>query len=197
MVTSEKIFLSDSVISYDLKHRATLRHNISKYDESVSRGKNRYIRYNEAREYASDSKEAALAKLADHLELFEIRASERGIKVLWTGDAADAMHKSKEDVVALFHGKFGTDKNASPAELTVFVRKKLHSQFAAAGVGVTGANFLVTDVGGVSLSSRKRLDFVKERIKRRLLKLAGSPLGEQKELPPVALHSFIQQILEK
>jgi len=319
MVTNEERYLRDSVISCDLKHRATLRHNIYKYDESVARGKNRYVRYNEAREYASDIKEAALAKLADHPELFENNASERGTKVLWAGDATDAMHKSKEDVAALFQGKFGTDKNASPAELTAFVRKKIRTQFVAAGVGVTGANFLVADIGGVSLtenegnalmtvsfpkvhivlagierlipsvsqlpffwqwlgvhgtgqnisacntlmlgpmesvltpfysgfkefghlssasvicghctevcpvkiplhellllnrrrkveeagesigwnlgmkaygyafSSRKRLDFFIGRIKRRLIKLAGSPLGEQKEMPPVALPSF-------
>jgi L-lactate dehydrogenase complex protein LldF len=219
MVTNEKIFLRDSVISYDLKHRATLHHNISKYDESVARGKNRYVRYKEAREYASDIKEAALANLAETLELFEKRATAGGTHVLWAADASDAMryvkkileendvdlivksksmiteevhfnehtadwgietvetdlgefivqtagekpyhiltpamHKSKEDVADLFHAKFGTDKNASPAELTDFVRKRLRTQFAAAGVGVTGANFLVADVGGVSLTENE------------------------------------------
>ena len=55
MGLNEKIFQCDSEISYERKHQATLHHNISKCDAAVLRGKSRYFRYEEARQYASDN----------------------------------------------------------------------------------------------------------------------------------------------
>ncbi len=156
MVTNEKILLRDSVISYDLKHRTTLHHNISKYDESVARGKDRYARYDEAREYASGIKQSAQAQLADNLELFEKNTTAMGTQVLWAGDAADAMWFIKKipgenDVDLIVKNK--SIKRLTHAELTGFARKRLRTQFTAAGVGVTGATFLVADIGGYTYSS--------------------------------------------
>ncbi|NQU85321.1 MAG: lactate utilization protein [Mariniphaga sp.] len=62
-----------------------------------------------------------------------------------------AMHKSKHDVAKLFHEKFDTPENATPEELTQYVRGVLRKKFTSAEIGVTGANFLVADVGGVAL----------------------------------------------
>lgn len=66
-----------------------------------------------------------------------------------------AMHKSKEEVARLFNDNFGTAENATPEELTLFVRKKLRQKFTSAQVGITGANFLVADVGGVALTENE------------------------------------------
>ncbi len=66
-----------------------------------------------------------------------------------------AMHKSKEDVGQLFHEKFDTPPNATPAELTAFVRDRLRTQYAEAEIGVTGANFIVADVGGIALTENE------------------------------------------
>ncbi len=66
-----------------------------------------------------------------------------------------AMHKSKEDVAELFNKEFNTPPEASPAELTHFVRKVLREKFTSAEIGVTGANFLVADVGGVALTENE------------------------------------------
>lgn len=66
-----------------------------------------------------------------------------------------AMHKSKEDVAELFHKEFKTPTDASPTELTLYVREVLRKKFTSAEVGVTGANFLVADVGGVSLTENE------------------------------------------
>ncbi|WP_347839355.1 lactate utilization protein B [uncultured Draconibacterium sp.] len=71
-----------------------------------------------------------------------------------------AMHKSKEDVAELFHQKFKTPENASPTELTQFVRKVLRKKFTSAEIGVTGANFLVADVGGVALTENEGNGFM-------------------------------------
>ncbi len=66
-----------------------------------------------------------------------------------------AMHKSKEDVARLFHEKFNTPKKSTPEDLTEFVRQKLREKFTTAGVGITGANFIVADVGGIALTENE------------------------------------------
>ena len=71
-----------------------------------------------------------------------------------------AMHKSKEDVAALFHEKFNTPENSTPEELTAYVREVLRKKFTSAEVGVTGANFLVADVGGVALTENEGNGFM-------------------------------------
>lgn len=219
MTNSEQIFIRDSKIAFDRKHRATLRHNISKYDQAVARGRQRYSHFQQAREKASFLKGCAVARLPELLLEFEKNITARGARVLWARDAADAtlflenilkendarllvksksmiseeiglnehaaewgaeavetdlgefivqvagqkpyhiltpaMHKSKEDVASLFHEKFGTSAEATPEQITRFVRKRLREKFVTADVGITGANFLVADVGGVGLTENE------------------------------------------
>lgn len=66
-----------------------------------------------------------------------------------------AMHKSKEDIAELFNKKFNTKPDASPEELTFFVRKLLREKFLKADIGITGANFLIADVGGIALTENE------------------------------------------
>lgn len=66
-----------------------------------------------------------------------------------------AMHKSKEDIAKLFHKKFQTEKNATPEELTGFVREKLRKFFSDTQVGITGANFIVSDIGAIGLTENE------------------------------------------
>lgn len=66
-----------------------------------------------------------------------------------------AMHKSKEDVAKLFHEKLGVEPNLSPSELTLISRKNLRAKYTSSGVGVTGGNFLVADVGGVCVTENE------------------------------------------
>jgi len=40
-----------------------------------------------------------------------------------------AMHKSKEDVADLFHRKFGTPADSSPADIAAYVRNFLREKF--------------------------------------------------------------------
>jgi len=60
-----------------------------------------------------------------------------------------AMHKSKEDVAALFHEKLGTPIDFTPEQLTGKAREILREKYVKAGAGITGANFLLADNGGV------------------------------------------------
>ncbi len=66
-----------------------------------------------------------------------------------------AMHKSKEDVARLFHEHFDTPADATPEEMTMFVRKFLRDKFIRADVGITGANFLLPDIGGISITENE------------------------------------------
>ncbi|MFN9116109.1 MAG: LUD domain-containing protein, partial [Bacteroidota bacterium] len=66
-----------------------------------------------------------------------------------------AMHKSKEDVAKLFAEKLGTDPNATPKELTQVARKILREKYVAAEVGITGANFLLADIGGIAITENE------------------------------------------
>ena len=66
-----------------------------------------------------------------------------------------AMHKSKEDVAKLFHEKLGTPENLTPQELTMVAREKLREKYTSADIGVTGANFLISDVGGIAITENE------------------------------------------
>lgn len=66
-----------------------------------------------------------------------------------------AMHKSKEDIAALFHEKHDTPEKSTPEFLTNYVRELLRNKFVNADVGVTGANFLVADIGGIALTENE------------------------------------------
>ncbi len=66
-----------------------------------------------------------------------------------------AMHKSKEDVAALFHEKFRLPADATPGEITAFTRDHLRVKFGEADAGITGANFLLADAGAVCLTENE------------------------------------------
>ncbi|MES2890957.1 MAG: LutB/LldF family L-lactate oxidation iron-sulfur protein [Bacteroidota bacterium] len=66
-----------------------------------------------------------------------------------------AMHKSKEDVAKLFHEKLGTDINLTPTELTQVARVILREKYVQATVGVTGANFIISDIGGIAVTENE------------------------------------------
>ena len=66
-----------------------------------------------------------------------------------------AMHKSKEDVAKLFAEKLGTDPNLTPQELTLVARDILRKKYVEAEVGVTGANFIISDIGGIAVTENE------------------------------------------
>lgn len=66
-----------------------------------------------------------------------------------------AMHKSKEDVARLFAEKLGTDINLSAQDLTLVARRLLREKYLQADVGISGANFILPDIGGVALTENE------------------------------------------
>src|SRR5690606_6424810 len=66
-----------------------------------------------------------------------------------------AMHKSKEDVAKLFAEKLGTDPALTPEQLTLVARGMLREKYATAELGITGANFIISDVGGITITENE------------------------------------------
>lgn len=66
-----------------------------------------------------------------------------------------AMHKSKEDIARLFHDKLQVKPNLSPAQMTQVAREKLREKFTSAEIGITGANFLLADTGGIAITENE------------------------------------------
>jgi len=66
-----------------------------------------------------------------------------------------AMHKSKEDVAKLFADKLGTDPKLTPEQLTLVAREVLRKKYVEAEVGITGANFIIADIGGIAITENE------------------------------------------
>ncbi|MGB3077186.1 MAG: LutB/LldF family L-lactate oxidation iron-sulfur protein [Chitinophagales bacterium] len=66
-----------------------------------------------------------------------------------------AMHKSKEDVAKVFNKHLGTPLNSTPEELTMVARKTLRQKYTTADVGITGANFILPDLGAVLVTENE------------------------------------------
>jgi len=237
MTNLKDIFLEDSKIAFDKKHRKTINFNISRYDEAVSRGKLRYSNLGLAKQRASYKKDKVVANVANYLEEFEKNAEKNNIQLIWARNGEEAvseiikvlkennahllvksksmiseeielnenleksgfepvetdlgefivqvagekpyhiltpaMHKSKEDVAELFTEKFDMPPNSTPQEITLFVRDILRKKFATAEVGVTGANFLIADVGGIVLTENEGNGFMSVAFPKVHIVIAG------------------------
>jgi L-lactate dehydrogenase complex protein LldF len=66
-----------------------------------------------------------------------------------------AMHKSKEDIAKLFAEKLGTDPTLTPEQMTLVARSILREKYIQAEVGVTGANFIIADIGAVAVTENE------------------------------------------
>jgi len=66
-----------------------------------------------------------------------------------------AMHKSKENIAQLFNEKFNTPPDSTPEEITAFVRDLLREKFTNAEIGISGANFIIADIGAIALTENE------------------------------------------
>ena len=74
----------------DLSHRATINHNIGKYDAVVPMGKSQFDDIDFVREKAKNIKWKALETLDVQLEKFEVNIVRRGAKVIWAENPEQA-----------------------------------------------------------------------------------------------------------
>ncbi len=215
-----KRFLDESEHkAFDLKHRATISFNMSKYYAAVENGRKRYASLQTARKRAAKVKRTALENLDTYLLHFEKQFTANGGTVLWAKDTQEAityvldilkqnnakivvksksmtteeihfnealeqngiesvetdlgeyivqlagekpyhivtpaMHKSKADVAKLFNEKFGMSLESTPEEMTALARKNLRNKYLTADIGITGANFIVSDIGAIAVTENE------------------------------------------
>ncbi len=264
MSQSNKFTHDAETIAFDVKHRNTIKFNISRYDVAVSKGMARYNNVEVAKNQAAAIKRDVLANWDNYLIQFETAIKSRGVEVLWAKDAAEAtqyiekllienearllvksksmtteeielnetaerigcesietdlgefivqvagerpyhivtpaMHKSKGDIAKLFNEKFGTPIDSTPEEMTEYVRQVLRKKYTTAQVGVTGANFLIADIGGVSVTENEGNALMSTAFPKLHIVIAGIekiiPKLEQLGLfyPLLAAHGTGQQI---
>jgi L-lactate dehydrogenase complex protein LldF len=66
-----------------------------------------------------------------------------------------AMHLSKEEVARTFTEKKGTPPEWTPEQLTIYVRQQLREKYTKAELGISGANFLIADSGGIAVTENE------------------------------------------
>lgn len=66
-----------------------------------------------------------------------------------------AMHKSKAEISRLFQEKLQAPPTDSAEELTMVARRHLRDVYLSSTIGVTGANFLVADLGAVVVTENE------------------------------------------
>src|SRR6186713_2003742 len=66
-----------------------------------------------------------------------------------------AMHMSKGDIAQLFHKKLNIPLTDDAQELVLTARRLLRQKYTQADVGITGANFLLADVGGIAITENE------------------------------------------
>lgn len=66
-----------------------------------------------------------------------------------------SLHKSKEDVAELFHEKLNVPPHLTPEQLTLVARNNLRKKYPVAEIGITGANFILADIGGIAVTENE------------------------------------------
>ena len=102
-----------------------------------------------------------------------------------------AMHKSKEDVVKLYHQKFSLSLNSDVKHITYFTRNYLRKKFVKADIGITGANFLIADKGAIALTENEGNAFMSFAFPRIHVVIAGF----EKIIPSYKYLSHLWQVL--
>lgn len=94
MSDNSKLFATESErVSFDLKHRNTIRYNMSKYDAAVDKGKIRYVDLELAKQRASYRKEQIMQNWDKYLIEFEQNLIKRGVKVFWAKDEKEIIEQ--------------------------------------------------------------------------------------------------------
>jgi L-lactate dehydrogenase complex protein LldF len=69
--------------------------------------------------------------------------------------AFSGLHFSKDDYTNLLHKKLKTSLNNTPTEILKSFRKQVRDENAKADIAISSANYLIADVGGISISENE------------------------------------------
>lgn len=88
------MFLKDAEkVAFDLEHRRKIKHNISRYDAQVPKGKAQFADLENARCRAANAKHKVLNDLEHYLIEFEKNFEKNGGKVIWAPTRKDALRE--------------------------------------------------------------------------------------------------------
>ena len=102
------------------------------------------------------SEELGINEFLDGLDV-EVRETDLGEYIIQLLEeppshiVGPAIHRSVDDVRALFLRELGTDPEADPDALAAAARDALRQDFLSADMGITGGNFLVAQTGTIAL----------------------------------------------
>jgi L-lactate dehydrogenase complex protein LldF len=137
MQDRKRTFLYQSEkVAFDLKHRHTIRHNISRYDLAFQAGLKRYDDLERAKCIAAAIKRDVVKRLPDYLVEFEKSATDNGMEVIWCESSKDAL-ESIAKIVA-------EEKIRSVVKSKSMTTEELDLNEALEGVGVEA---IETDLG--------------------------------------------------
>lgn len=146
--------------------------------------------------------------LNEHLEAAGIRVHETDLGefiVQLSGEkpyhiVTPAMHKSRADVATLFNRLFNTPLSATAEEMTQTARRQLRPQYTQCEAGITGANFLLADIGAIAITENEGNARLTTALPRIHIAIAGieKVLPSVKDLahfwPLLATHGTGQQV---
>ena len=116
----KKKFLSDAnKKAFDIEHRKTINYNISRYNESVEKGKQQFRDIELARFRAAHLKYKVINDLEKYLIEFESNFSKRGGKVIWAQDAKEAVREILQIVESKKAKKVVKSKSMTTEEIDI------------------------------------------------------------------------------
>jgi L-lactate dehydrogenase complex protein LldF len=102
---------------------------------------------------------------------------------------APAIHKTRQQIAALFAQKLGIELSDDPAELAAAARRTLRRRFAEADVGISGVNFAVAETGTILILENEG----NARLTTSLPRTHVALMGIEKVIPRFAdLEVFLQ-----
>ncbi len=149
--------------------------------------------------------------LNTHLENYEVEVRETDLGFYAQANTDDngkksfhpvfsGLHFSKDDYTNLFHQKFNASLNNTPSEILKNFRKQVREANVKADIGISSANFLIADVGAVSISENEGNQFLASSFCKTHIIVIGieKVLGALKDLDLFlslyATHSYGQKI---
>ncbi|MBN2669147.1 MAG: lactate utilization protein [Bacteroidales bacterium] len=87
----KKFIVESERKSFDIKHRSTIRFNMSKYEQAFEKGLSQFTDLEAIKQKVANIKRTALQDWDVYLEQFEQQITQNGAQVLWASDAQEAL----------------------------------------------------------------------------------------------------------
>ena len=104
-----------------------------------------------------------------------------------------SIHRSLDDIRAIFHERLDTPHDASPERLAQAAREFLRDRFLTADLGISGGNFLVAETGSIALIENEG----NIRLSTSVPRIHVAVIGIEKVLPKWADLSIFLQVTAK